>query len=60
LPFFILPHCLKPQYSDDEVPTNPAGAGITFLPSRLALIEESEETGRQEYEYVAGVDEKNY
>ena len=42
------------------MPTNPAGAGIPFLQSRLALIEETEETGRQEYEYVAGVDEKNY
>jgi hypothetical protein len=46
-------------YSDDEVPTNPAGAGIPFLQNRLALVEEMEETDRQEYEYVAGVDEKN-
>jgi hypothetical protein len=42
------------------VPTNSAGAGIPFLQSRLALVEEMEEIGRQEYEYVAGVDEKNY
>ena len=42
------------------MPTNLAGAGIPFLQSRPALVAEMEETGRQEYEYVAGVDEKNY